>query len=258
MKVGAKVFALALLTFISAWWLSSYSKKATGTLTNADASDDVADKVNAHAKHGEAKTISHQPEEHGRHAHKTDRHRKHEHKHHKHGGNRANESPPEAIVKIDEKVPDFAIQMLDGKSVKLSELQKDEKQTKTGVVVLSFWCTTCHSCRDVEHLLAKLYKDYQGHAAVFALGANADETAETAEAFVKENGLELPIVLDSGRNTANLFGVNKTTTTVVIDGNRVLRYCGQFRQKGGGSAEAALKAILAGKEVAVKTTPHFG
>jgi len=44
----------------------------------------------------------------------------------------------------------------------------------------------------------------------------------------------------------------------VIDGSGVLRYCGQFRQKDGGSAEAALKAVLAGQEVAVKTTPHHG
>jgi hypothetical protein len=40
---------------------------------------------------------------------------------------------------------------------------------------------------------------------------------------------------------------------VVIDGKGVLRYCGRF-----GQSEAALKAVLAGKEVAVKTTPHDG
>jgi hypothetical protein len=45
---------------------------------------------------------------------------------------------------------------------------------------------------------------------------------------------------------------------VVIDGNGVLRYCGQFRRKAGGSAEEALKAVLAGKEVGIKTTPHNG
>ena len=76
-------------------------------------------------------------------------------------------------------------------------------------------------------------------------------------AFLKKNGLDLPIVLDPNGDTADLFGVKRTTTTVVIDGNGVLRYCGQFRQKDGGSAEAALKAVLAGKEVAVKTTPHL-
>jgi hypothetical protein len=100
--------------------------------------------------------------------------------------------------------------------------------------------------------------DYDGQVAVFALGANADETGESVTAFVKENRLALPVILDPTGDTADLFGVNVTTTTVVIDGNGVLRYCGQFRHKDGGSAEAALKTVLAGKEVAIKTTPHLG
>jgi hypothetical protein len=110
----------------------------------------------------------------------------------------------------------------------------------------------------VENLLAKLSKDYEGQAAVFALAANANETAQDVAAFLKQNGLELPVVLDPNGGTADLFGIKMTTTTVVIDGNGVLRYCGQFRQKDGGSAEAALMAVLVGQEVAVKTTPHRG
>jgi hypothetical protein len=56
-----------------------------------------------------------------------------------------------------------------------------------------------------------------------------------------------------------VFGTEVTTTTVVIDGNGVLRYCGRFGHGDqAGTAEAALKAVLAGKEVAVKTTPHDG
>jgi peroxiredoxin len=181
-----------------------------------------------------------------------------EHKHHHGGAHHDKETTPQGKVQVGDKVPDFSVRALDGKSVKLSELQKDAKRTTNGVVVLSFWCSTCLSCRDVEHLLDKLYKGYEGQAAVIALAANADETAESVTTFVKKNGLELPIVLDPRGNTADLFGVKRTTTTVVIDGNGVLRYCGQFRQKDGGSAEAALKAVLAGKEVAIKTTPHHG
>ena len=161
-------------------------------------------------------------------------------------------------IKVGDKVPDLSMKSLDGKIVKLSELQKDEKRTKKGIVVLSFWCSTCHSCRHVEAHLGKLAKEYAGQAAVIALDANADDTAQGVAAFIRKNGLTLPVVLDPSGHTADVFGIDKTTTTVVIDGNGVLRYCGQFRQKGSATAEDALKAVLAGNEVAVKTTPHNG
>jgi thiol-disulfide isomerase/thioredoxin len=150
-------------------------------------------------------------------------------------------------------VPDFSVRALDGKTIKLSELRKDQRQTRKGVVVLSFWCSTCHSCRRVEPHLDRLARDYKGQAAVIALDANAGETAGRVAAFAKEKGLTLPILLDAAGRTADLFGTEVTTTTVVIDGNGVLRYCGRFWQ-----GEAGLKAVLAGKEVAVKTTPHDG
>jgi thiol-disulfide isomerase/thioredoxin len=156
-------------------------------------------------------------------------------------------------VTVGTKVPDFSVRALDGKTVKLSELQKDQKRTKTGAVVLSFWCSTCHSCRRMEHHLDKLAKDYLGQAAVIALDANAGETAEKVAALARKKGLTMPIVLDPTGRTADVFGTEVTTTTVVIDGKGVLRYCGRF-----GQAEQALKAVLAGKEVAVKTTPHDG
>ncbi len=258
MKVGTNVVALALLTLISTWGLSGCSKQEPATTTKTDTHNKEAEKGDEHAQHAEAKTAGHKREAHGQHDHKKHGHKRGEHKDHKHGEHQDKETAPQGSVKVGDKVPDFSVRTLDGESVKLSELQKDERRTKKGVVVLSFWCSTCHSCRHVEHLLAKLYKDNEGQAAVIALDANADETAESVAAFVKKNGLELPIVLDPSGNTADLFGVKRTTTTVVIDGNSVLRYCGQFRQKGGGSAEEALKAVLAGKEVAIKTTPHNG
>jgi thiol-disulfide isomerase/thioredoxin len=170
----------------------------------------------------------------------------------------ADERKRKGTITVGAKVPDFSLRTLDGKAVKFSELQKDKKRTKKGVVVLSFWCSTCSSCRHVEHHLAKLAKDYEGRAAVIALDANAGETAERVAAFARKNGLAMPIVLDPSGRTADVFGTEVTTTTVVIDGDGALRYCGQFRQGERAYVEEALKAVLAGKEVAVKTTPHEG
>lgn len=259
MKVRINVFVLALSILIFAWGLSGCSKQLPGTTTKNDTGNTVALKGDEHAKHDEAKTAGHKREEHGKHdQHTKDVHKRGGHKVHKGGGHHKDEPAPQGKIKVGDKVPDFAVRNIDGKNVKLSELQKEAARTKSGVVVLSFWCTTCHSCRDVEKLLAKLYKDYAGQAAVMALTANANETGADVAAFIKKNELDLPVVLDPSGNTADLFGVKRTTTTVVIDGNGVLRYCGQFRRKGGGSAEEALKAVLAGKEVAIKTTPHMG
>src|SRR5262249_14865167 len=142
-------------------------------------------------------------------------------------------------IAVGDKVPDFSVRTLDGKTVKLSELRKDRKRTRKGVIVLTFWCSTCQSCRRVEQHLDKLARDYKGQAAVIALDANAGETAERVAAFARKKGLVLPIVLDPDGGTADVFGTEVTTTTVVIDGKGVLRYCGRFGQGDGGGAEAA-------------------
>src|SRR5262249_36759976 len=152
-----------------------------------------------------------------KHDHKNHGHKRGEHKHHHDGAPHDRETAPQGKVKVGDNVPDFSVRTLDGKSVTLSELQKDATRTKNGAVVLSFWCRTGHSCRDMEHLLAKLCQEYEGQAAVIALDANAGETAERVTAFVKKHGLALPVVLDPSGDTADLFGVRRTTTTVVID-----------------------------------------
>jgi RNA polymerase sigma factor (sigma-70 family) len=161
-------------------------------------------------------------------------------------------------VSVGDKVSDFTLRTLDGKEVKLSELQKDARRTKKGDVVLSFWCSFCPSCRRVEHALDKLAKDYEGRALVIALDASAGETAEKARAAAKKEGLTLTIALDPDGHTADVFATEATTTTVVIDGEGVLRYCGRFSDGDRAYAEDALKAVLAGREVDVKMTRHDG
>ena len=154
-------------------------------------------------------------------------------------------------------MPEFEV-TLHGKRWKLSELQKNVSLTKDGVIVLTFWCSFCHSCRHIEHRLDKLAKEYKGKAAVIALDASAGETAEHVAEFAKDRGLTLPIALDSNGVSADIFGTRVTTTTVVIDSNGVLRYCGQFGGREHAFAEDALKAVLAGQEVPVKQTKHKG
>jgi peroxiredoxin len=238
MTIRVRSGVVILLALSSTWGLGGCSTRESSAASNKEV-DSARPADHAEAKKAER----HREHSHGRDGDEKEKH----HQDAKPGG-----------VKVGDKVPDFSVRTLDDKVVKLSELQKGQGRTKNGVVVLSFWCSTCHSCRHVEKQLAKLHKDYEGRAAVMALDANANETAQEVAAFLEKQALALPVLLDAGGHSADLFAAQRTTTTVIIDSEGVLRYCGQFAQSGGASAEDALRAVLAGQEVAVKTTSQRG
>ena len=160
-------------------------------------------------------------------------------------------------VQIGDQVPDFEV-TLNGKQWKLSALRKESKRTGDGTIVLTFWCSVCHSCRDIERALDALAKKYQGQAGVFALDATASETAAKVNRFVKQHGLAFPVALDPASQTPRVFGTQRTTTTMIIDRQGILRYCGQFADATHPYAENALRELLAGGEITVTTTPHRG
>ena len=139
-------------------------------------------------------------------------------------------------IAIGNQVPDFSfVDTNDGKTYNLSQLQKDAKNNSSGVVVLTFWCSFCGSCRHVEHALEKLASTYKGRVAVVALDASAGESIEDIREFKREKNLKLPVVLDPTGLTADLLGTTVTTTTLVIDAKGVLRYRGQFRVRAASS-----------------------
>jgi thiol-disulfide isomerase/thioredoxin len=168
-----------------------------------------------------------------------------------HGGDHS------TAIAIGDKVPEFEV-VIEGKKWKLSELRKNPDMTSDGTLVLTFWCSFCHSCRHVEEHLNELAKQYQGTVGVIALDASAGETAEGVAAFAAEKGLTLPIALSPGGTAADIFGTRVTTTTVVIDSDGILRYCGRFSDQEHNFAEDALKAVLAGEEVPLKKTRQKG
>jgi peroxiredoxin len=156
---------------------------------------------------------------------------------------------------VGDPVPDFTVRDLQGKTHRLSDLRK---QTKSGIVSLTFWCTFCHSCRPVEARLDRFARDHQGQAVVAAIDASAGETVAGVAAFARKKGLSLPILMDAPGKAADLFGVKLTTTTVVIDGQGILRYRGQFVDGDQMLAGDALKAVLAGEPIARKETQQRG
>lgn len=153
-----------------------------------------------------------------------------------------------APVAIGQEVTDFELTDAAGKNWKLSDLLKSGPK---GPVVLFFYCTTCAPCRLEEVEMEKFYRALKGKATIRAVVGSKGESAQVATAFNLKKGLSFPCVFDKTGSAASSFGA-RTTLTLVIDSNRVLRYMGPLAQDGNDCAREALEAILAGKEVTRK------
>jgi peroxiredoxin len=95
--------------------------------------------------------------------------------------------------------PDFSLQTLDGRAVKLSDFRGK-------IVLLNFWATWCAPCRVEMPWLIELYKNY--HSQGFEIvGVSVDDPGEqrSVERFVKEMGVNYTILLGTNP-VADLYG----------------------------------------------------
>ncbi len=159
------------------------------------------------------------------------------------------------LPQAGEAVRDFEVADLSGKVWKLSELQK---KTESGVVCLTFWCTFCHSCRQMDARFQTLAADFKDKVTVIGVDASAGDDAKKVDAFVQSKKFSVPVFIDKGGKVADQFGVKMTTTTLVIDKGGIVRYRGQFGGEGTPYARDALSAVLEGKEPTVKETAPAG
>ncbi len=151
-------------------------------------------------------------------------------------------------VAVGQEVTDFELVDASGKNWKLSELLKSGPK---GPAVLFFYCTTCAPCRLEEVEMEKFYRAMKDKAEIRAVVGSKGESAQVATAFNLKKGLTFPCVFDKSGSAASSFSA-RTTLTVVIDANRVLRYMGPLAQDGKAFAREAIEAVIAGKEVATK------
>ena len=118
-------------------------------------------------------------------------------------------------------VSDFELKDMEGKTVRLGDYRG-----KT--VVINFWATWCPPCKNEMPDLGLLDKELkQSGQAVFLAVNMTDGKRETkgrVEKFVKENGLGMRVLLDTGGTAAKLFNIRWLPTTVVIDGKGILRW----------------------------------
>lgn len=153
---------------------------------------------------------------------------------------------PNGSVGVGQEVPDFELTDAAGKDWTLSELLSGGAK---GPVVLFFYCTTCGPCRLEEAEMEGFYRAFRNKAQIRAVVGSRGETARMGNEFNRKKGLSFPCVYDKTGRAAAAFSA-RTTLTLIVDKNRVLRYRGPLVQDGKPYACLALEAVLAGKDVA--------
>ena len=158
---------------------------------------------------------------------------------------------------------DFRLRDAEGRRIALADFRGKR------AVVLVFTGIDCPIGNLYMPRLAELSRSYETRGVAFlGINANAHETAEQVAAHARSYGVDFPVVKDPVGRVADQLGVERTCEALVLDGAGRLRYRGaiddQYLVRGRKAAPTrdylaeALDAVLAGREVAVPTTPVVG
>jgi thiol-disulfide isomerase/thioredoxin len=130
--------------------------------------------------------------------------------------------------------PDFVLDDLTGKPVRLSDL-------RGSVVVINFWASWCDPCREEMPVLQAFYDQYADRGLV-VLGVNATYTDSKTDAisFVEELGLTFPTLFDETGDVGDkLYKVVGLPTSYWIDQEGIIR-----SYQLGALTEGEMKVIL--------------
>jgi cytochrome c biogenesis protein CcmG, thiol:disulfide interchange protein DsbE len=106
--------------------------------------------------------------------------------------------------------PDFDLPLIDRSgTLKLSSL-------RGRVVVLNFWASWCHACRDEARTLAAAAERWQGRGVVF-VGIDSQDFTGDARAFARRYGLTYPSVHDGSGSLMTRYGVTGLPETWTVN-----------------------------------------
>ncbi len=106
--------------------------------------------------------------------------------------------------------PDFQLQTIDGKNMKLSDFRGK-------AILLNFWATWCGPCKIEMPWFVELQKQYGPEGLQIVGVAMDDSSTEDITKFVKEMGVNYPILLGKESVGQSYGGVGVLPTTFFID-----------------------------------------
>jgi len=116
----------------------------------------------------------------------------------------------ETLVKVGDDVPEFVVDMFDGKKI-------DIKDLKGKIVLINFWATWCPPCQEeLKRVQKEIIDKFKGKDFVF-LAISREETKEQVAKFREKNGYTFPMGLDPERKIFEKFATASIPRSFIID-----------------------------------------
>ncbi len=119
-----------------------------------------------------------------------------------------------SIIKAGDAAPDFVVEMLDGGSMKLSDM-------KGKVVLLNFWATWCGPCmKEFSEIPEKIVKRFEENPDFVFIPISRGETHETVQKKMdqlKESGIDFLVGLDPDKTIYSLYAKSYIPRNYLID-----------------------------------------
>ncbi|MFQ5581044.1 MAG: TlpA family protein disulfide reductase [Mariprofundaceae bacterium] len=122
----------------------------------------------------------------------------------------------EDAIPKKEPAPDFSLELLDGGQFKLSDY-------KGKPVMINFFASWCHPCREESPSLVSVRNEYEPKGVTF-LAIAIDDTKEDVKKFIDRLGFDFPAGLDKTGEIKDAFGVYGLPTTYFIDKKSNINY----------------------------------
>lgn len=121
-------------------------------------------------------------------------------------------------VKEGNLAPEFQLQTLEGREVKLS----DYKGKK---VILNFWATWCPPCKaEMPHMQEFYLNQQNDNVEILAVNlTTAEKNTNDIGKFVKDYGLTFPILLDTKGDIGETYQAFTIPTSYIIDSQGIVR-----------------------------------
>lgn len=173
---------------------------------------------------------------------------------------------PSNMIELGSKAPHFELPVTDGNLLSLSDFDSHK-----GLLVI-FMCNHCPYVKHIRHALAEFAdRNMSSDFAIVGINSNDVTThpADSPKKMVEEvetAGYHFPYLYDKSQDVAKAYRATCTPEFFLYDEHRELIYRGQFDDSRpgneiavtGSDLQAAIDALLEGREVSRQQTPSVG